>query len=835
MVKKNFAILMIIFLMGLSSSGLALDWPGIGSVCCGDLWESIMPSGITKYYSESNTNVLVNAVLARLGNYDRQWTAPTFHYPAGDIFTLTWNTNLHLTEYHPTEPIGAYRASVASDTANYRNYCGAFWMPKMGNTNKVPSSNGTSHGGAPWLDASRTQQVYTFFMPTNIGVDVKGRVRGYSYNEANMDDFIAFEFELTNTGVQDNNCDGVIDRSNHKIEALAMHIHEETFGSMALTTRGTRWTGWWPATRLAGYDGSPDPDGNPWDVPVVFATGIAESDLDANRWAVNEKRKVQYRNSRGIFGDVWNGQHFIAVKEGGMDGGSAAPDKKTIYGSHPIGEGAERGWYVSRNRDDAGEPYGRFVMATGTFYEEGGKSETKALYVGKVLKPDPNYFDTSNPALYTVGDPVSFKNLPIKGGRPMGDIKYTNYFFQNWEKNFPGTPSPGIPAEDQWTVGSTNTRIYNFDAGVSAGVGPFSLEVGETITIVGIEYAGYRLKGIRNAVAAARFAYENNWKVPVPPSMPDMAVKATPFGTSVKPRIVWDNRAEAASDFAGYKIYRVTAFPKYKSEQLGTRFMDRYHHQNAADIGATDAELEARYCEPFNPNNSVPAGYNLEWDPGLHGPWKIMAYIPKADLSSYANTGTDGWKYEWVDESDAVDFGYTMWYYVAAFDNESGTIANTSFTSLESGKQNLNGRWGEWLGTYPWCTAAVGYPTTSSGLKEMGAPFVLIPARANLNDILSGELKILVRPNPYKVQAPHDVGLEHKIMFYNLPLNTKITIFDLSGQIMDVIEYFGTNPLNGTVFWDMFTKDGPEVQSGLYIWVAEYPGGQQNGKLAIMR
>jgi hypothetical protein len=103
-----------------------------------------MPSGITKYYSESNTNVLVNAVLARLGNYDRQWTAPTFHYPAGDIFTLTWNTNLHLTEYHPTEPIGAYRASVASDTANYRNYCGAFWMPKMGNTNKVPSSNGTS-------------------------------------------------------------------------------------------------------------------------------------------------------------------------------------------------------------------------------------------------------------------------------------------------------------------------------------------------------------------------------------------------------------------------------------------------------------------------------------------------------------------------------------------------------------------------------------------------------------------------------------------------------------------------------------------------------------------
>jgi hypothetical protein len=33
----------------------------------------------------------------------------------------------------------------------------------------------------------------------------------------------------------------------------------------------------------------------------------------------------------------------------------------------------------------------------------------------------------------------------------------------------------------------------------------------------------------------------------------------------------------------------------------------------------------------------------------------------------------------------------------------------------------------------------------------------------------------------------------------------------------------------------MFTKDGPEVASGLYIWVAEFPGGKQKGYLAIER
>ena len=77
--------------------------------------------------------------------------------------------------------------------------------------------------------------------------------------------------------------------------------------------------------------------------------------------------------------------------------------------------------------------------------------------------------------------------------------------------------------------------------------------------------------------------------------------------------------------------------------------------------------------------------------------------------------------------------------------------------------------------------------------------------------------------------------LSTSFLILYLTLNTKITILDLSGQVMDVIEYYGLDPQNGTVFWDMFTKDGPEVQSGLYIWVAEYPEGQQTGYLAIMR
>ncbi len=92
-----------------------------------------------------------------------------------------------------------------------------------------------------------------------------------------------------------------------------------------------------------------------------------------------------------------------------------------------------------------------------------------------------------------------------------------------------------------------------------------------------------------------------------------------------------------------------------------------------------------------------------------------------------------------------------------------------------------------------------------------------------------------MKPNPYKVASPYDIGQEHKVQFYNLTADTRITILDLSGQIMEVLEYEGQDPTDGSVFWDMFSKDGPEVPSGLYIWIAEYPNGQQKGYLAIMR
>ncbi len=146
-------------------------------------------------------------------------------------------------------------------------------------------------------------------------------------------------------------------------------------------------------------------------------------------------------------------------------------------------------------------------------------------------------------------------------------------------------------------------------------------------------------------------------------------------------------------------------------------------------------------------------------------------------------------------------------------------------------------------GTYPWATSNSWFPKVSDaqGRKDMGAPFVLVSPVKAYSDLKTEAAKISVRPNPYKQQAFHDVGTEHKVFFFNLPQNCKITIFDVSGQLIDELNFVAPDLTNGTIFWDMFSKDGIEVGSGVYIWVAEWRDpvsgtrGQQKGAFAILR
>ena len=142
-----------------------------------------------------------------------------------------------------------------------------------------------------------------------------------------------------------------------------------------------------------------------------------------------------------------------------------------------------------------------------------------------------------------------------------------------------------------------------------------------------------------------------------------------------------------------------------------------------------------------------------------------------------------------------------------------------------------------WENTWPWSWRHGYYPTETDvdGLKDLGAVFVLVSPTVALADLELDRAAIGVRPNPYKRVAFHDASGKHQVMFYNLPQSCTIQIFDLSGMLVDNIDFEAPTAENGTFFWDMFSKNGNEVASGLYVWVTKYDGGMQKGTFAIIK
>ncbi len=123
----------------------------------------------------------------------------------------------------------------------------------------------------------------------------------------------------------------------------------------------------------------------------------------------------------------------------------------------------------------------------------------------------------------------------------------------------------------------------------------------------------------------------------------------------------------------------------------------------------------------------------------------------------------------------------------------------------------------------------VPYYLTVKNLKDAGG-FLLDNTRANrLAIILSTEslAEVLVYPNPYKGQAAHN-----DLMFANLPKGCEIFIFSASGQFLQRLEETSGS---GGVAWDLRTRVGDLVGSGVYIYVARFNGEEKKGKFMVIR
>ena len=118
---------------------------------------------------------------------------------------------------------------------------------------------------------------------------------------------------------------------------------------------------------------------------------------------------------------------------------------------------------------------------------------------------------------------------------------------------------------------------------------------------------------------------------------------------------------------------------------------------------------------------------------------------------------------------------------------------------------------------------------------------------------------VTVFPNPYRVEASWDRGAQardHYLWFSNLPQQCTLQIFTLAGDLVfttdfDGATYDGSNArgiftpgtgirsvLSGTTYgWDLITRQGQAVASGLYLWAVrdKRTGARQTGKVLIVK
>jgi hypothetical protein len=115
---------------------------------------------------------------------------------------------------------------------------------------------------------------------------------------------------------------------------------------------------------------------------------------------------------------------------------------------------------------------------------------------------------------------------------------------------------------------------------------------------------------------------------------------------------------------------------------------------------------------------------------------------------------------------------------------------------------------------------------------------IAIIPRADAQDGLG---PITVVPNPYVGGAswdliPSDIDpTGTKLGFFGLPkAKSTLRIFTLSGDLVRELEHDGSDG-NGTIWWNLVTRNGQDVVSGVYLYSVESDQGTYVGKFVIIR
>jgi len=303
---------------------------------------------------------------------------------------------------------------------------------------------------------------------------------------------------------------------------------------------------------------------------------------------------------------------------------------------------------------------------------------------------------------------------------------------------------------------------------------------------------------------------DKHFLLPIPPPIPDLHYSASDRAVN----LVWDSYAETAidnfigaPDFEGYKIYR-----------------SKYNAQNWEIIAAFDNRDEPVFLlstegDTINPivvgTDTLTIYDDGYWD--AHNAdtlqW-IQVDLPDI-VHSYTDSGGDFISGDVIGVFRNIEQpvnGLKYFYSVVAYDPDK---PDQGLFQIESAKSNYN----KTLEGAP--DPVIPRPDPSISHYEQNIPYGSVD-------------RVRVVPNPYKGTAIFESRYEDRIAFFYLPPRCKISIFTLTGDLVD--EIIHNDATSGAEYWELISRNNQKVVSGLYLYVVETPDEQKKiGKFLIIR
>jgi len=551
--------------------------------------------------------------------------------------------------------------------------------------------------------------------------------KGLSWSMPEFDDFIVYEFDVINTGLNGFLKEVYIswwyDLDVSSIDVSDKHIDD-----------------------LVDYEGYDGTDTKTDEIDIVDPM-----DLDGDGLTGYDDYGIPYGSKMSGFNDSYDEtqiegdgiyDEYTLIED--ERGDPVFADADVVIGDYTIaaGDSLRRadgkvivGWKVPRNMSyiyDGDNP----TSSDNDFGERSLKPNCAGFVGGRIIYADSTTTDYE---------------FPVRDSTHSRIVRAFSHQWWNWESD----PDNDIEQYDYQKGQHEFSKGYKFlpnplDVGAPTfdyrfllTVGPYDIAPGDTIRVVYAECVGLGLQGMReNADNALRAYYtgsknsspykpspphkDTHWLLPAPPPSPNL--RYSPDDRAVK--MVWDNIAEITPDtktkqidFVGYKIYRA-----------------KYTPSNWTMIAAFD---------------------------NIDGPVKVvnaeMDSLGFAELPDNVNEFVDkGGTTPWGVKIDPPINGIPYFYSVVAYDSGDETI---NLPPSESGKTNYN-------------------------KTESGAPLAVIPKGMYEDEDGKYDLtKIKVVPNPYKATDVFEDIYENAILFTNLPPLCKISIFTLSGDLVVALDH----------------------------------------------